>query len=75
MLWDDLRGRDEVRHVVKGAPKPDSGPVEVDSPFSANLVARAGRGELVVATRRVSATNPHHPTRTSNFNPHMKAWY
>ena len=45
------------------------------SPFSANLIARASPGELIVATRRVSASNPHHPTRTSNFNPQMKAWY
>jgi hypothetical protein len=75
MLWDDLRGREETRHVVKNTPKPDLGVVEVDSPFSANLVARAKRGELVVATRLVSASNPHHPARTSNLNPQMKAWY
>jgi hypothetical protein len=75
MIWDDLRGRDESRHVVRGTPKPDSGPVEVDSPFSANLVARASRGELVVATRRVSASNPYHPQKTSNMNPQMKPWY
>jgi predicted amidohydrolase len=75
MLWDDVRGRDEVRAVVKGTPKPDSGVVLVDSPFSANLVARAARGELVVATRRVSAANPYHASRTSNLNPQMRPWY
>jgi hypothetical protein len=75
MLWDDLRGREETRHAVKGTPKPDLGVVEVESPFSANLVARAARGELVVATRRVSASNPYHPARTSNLNPQMKPWY
>jgi predicted amidohydrolase len=75
MIWDDLRGRDESRAVVRGTPKPDSGVVEVDSPFSANLVARATRGELVVATRRVSAANPYHPSRTSNLNPQMRPWY
>lgn len=75
MLWDDLRGREESRHVVKNTPKPDSGAVEVDSPFSANLISRVGRGELVIATRRVSASNPHHPSRTSSLNPQMKPWY
>jgi hypothetical protein len=75
MLWDDLRGRDETRHAVRGTPKPDLGVVEVDSPFSANLIARAARDELVVATRRVPASNPHHPNRTANFNPQMKHWY
>jgi len=75
MLWDDLRGREEVRTAVKGTPKPDLGKLEVESPFSANLIARASPGELIVATRRVSASNQHHPTRTSNFNPQMKPWY
>jgi hypothetical protein len=74
MVWDDLRGSDESRHAVRNTPKPDSGPVEVDSPFSANLVARAGRGELVIVTRRVSPTNPYHAGRT-NRNPQMKPWY
>jgi predicted amidohydrolase len=75
MLWDDLRGREESRSAAKGTPKPDLGKLEVESPFSANLVARASPGELILATRRVSASNPHHPTRTSNNNPQMKAWY
>jgi predicted amidohydrolase len=75
VLWDDLHSREESRAQVKGTPLPDSGKVEVLSFFSANLVERAGSGELIVATRRVSATNPHHPYRTSNMNPQMKAWY
>jgi predicted amidohydrolase len=74
-LWDDLRGRDESRAVVRGLPKPDLGVVEVESPFSANLVARAERDTLVVATRRVPALNPYHPSRTANLNPQMKPWY
>jgi predicted amidohydrolase len=76
VVWDDLQGREESRHVVKNTPKPDLGVVEVDSPFSANLVARAGRDELIVATRRIpAAPNPHHPQRTANMNPQMKSWY
>ncbi len=75
MLWDDVRSREETRAAVKGTPLPDPGKIEVYSPFSANLVARASSGELVVATRRVAAANPHHPYRTSNFNPQMKPWY
>jgi hypothetical protein len=73
-LWDDLRGREESRAAVRGTAKPDSGPVEVDSPFSANLVARAERDTLVIATRRVTAINPSDPSRTQ-FNPQMKRWY
>jgi hypothetical protein len=75
MLWDDLHSRDESRAVVKGTPQPDPGQVEVMSPFSANLIQRAASGELIVATRRVSATYPHHPTRTTSMNPLMKPWY
>jgi hypothetical protein len=75
ILWDDLHSREESRAEVRGTPRPDPGKVEVMSPFSANLVERAGPGELVVATRRVLATNLHHPTRTTNMNPQMKAWY
>ena len=75
MLWDDLRGREEARAEVKGTPRPDPGVVAVYSPFSANLVSRGAAGELIVATRRVSATNPHHPARTANMNPQMKPWY
>ena len=75
VLWDDLHSREESRAQVKGTPSPDPGNVEVLSSFSANLIERAGPGELIVATRRVSATNPHHPYRTANMNPQMKAWY
>jgi predicted amidohydrolase len=75
ILWDDLRGRDESRAVVKGLPQPDTGAVEVYSPFSANLVARAATDTLAVATRHVPAVNAHHPSRTSNLNPQMKNWY
>jgi predicted amidohydrolase len=75
VIWDDLRGRDESRAVVKGLPQPDTGNVEVYSPFSANLVLRKMPGSLAVATRRVPAVNPHHPGRTSNLNPQMKSWY
>jgi predicted amidohydrolase len=75
ILWDDLHSREESRAEVRGTPRPDSGKVVVLSPFSANLIEEAKAGELIVATRRVSATNPHHPMRTANMNPQMKAWY
>jgi hypothetical protein len=75
-LWDDLRDIEERRAEVKGTPRPDTGLVEVFSPFSANLVASAGTGpELLVATRHVSPVNPHYPGRTAHFNPQMDAWY
>jgi hypothetical protein len=74
-IWDDLRDLEERRAEVKGTPRPDTGAVEVYSPFSANLVAKAGSGrELVVATRHVTKVNPHYPQRTK-FNPQMDAWY
>jgi hypothetical protein len=75
VLWDDLHSREESRAQVKGTPLPDPGRVKVLSFFSANVIERAAPGELFVATRRVSAINPHHPNRTSNMNPQMKAWY
>lgn len=75
-IWDDLRDLDERRAEVQGLPRPDTGPVEVYSPFSANLVVHAGTGpQLITATRRVGPANLYHPRRTSDFNPQMDTWY
>lgn len=75
-IWEDLRGDEESRAVSKQLPAPDPGTVEVYSPFSANLVVRAKDGErLILATRQVNRINPHHPGRTSHFNPQMDPWY
>jgi hypothetical protein len=75
-IWDDLSGAEEVRHIVKGTPKPDNGPIEIYSDFSANLVTSATAEQpLIVATRRVRKSNGHHPARTSNMNPQMDPWY
>ncbi|HUT91985.1 MAG TPA: carbon-nitrogen hydrolase family protein [Thermoguttaceae bacterium] len=75
-IWDDLRDAEERRVEVRGLPRPDTGPVEVYSPFSANLVVRAGDApQLITATRHIGPLNRYHPSRTSNFNPQMDAWY
>ncbi len=75
-IWDNLRGAEERRAEVRGLPRPDTGPVEVYSPFSANLVVRAGAApQLIMATRHVGVKNRHHPAYTANFNPQMEAWY
>jgi hypothetical protein len=75
-LWDDLEGMAESRHIVKGTPKPNRGPLEVDSPFSANLVVSATTEQPVItATRRVSKINPHFARRLAAFNPQMEPWY
>jgi predicted amidohydrolase len=74
-IWDDLRDAEERRAAVRDLPRPQTGAALVYSPFSANLVVRAGTGpELLVATRSVGGVNPHYPTRT-RFNPQMDAWY
>jgi predicted amidohydrolase len=75
-IWDDVRDAEERRAEVYGLPRPNTGVAEVYSPFSANLVVRAGAAsQLITATRRVSSKNRYHPDRTSNFNPQMDAWY
>jgi len=75
-IWDDLRDLDERRAEVRGLPRPNTGMVEVYSPFSADLVVRAGlTPQLIMATRHVGPKNRYHPGRTSNFNPQMDAWY
>lgn len=75
-IWDDLRDLDERHAEVRGLPHPDTGAVEIYSPFSANLVVRAATGQqLITATRRVGPANLYHPRRTSNFNPQMDDWY
>lgn len=75
-IWDDLRGREETRAVVRGLARPDTGRVQVYSPFSANLIAEAGVGEaLIVVRRRIPGPNAHHPRQTANFHPFMRSWY
>ena len=75
-IWDDLSSLEETRAAVRGLDRPDNGAIEVYSPFSADLIARAGSGqELILATRRVNKLNQHHPRRTSAMNPQMDAWY
>ena len=75
-IWDDLTGMLESRHIVRGTPKPDYGPVEVDSPFSANLVATTtGERPMIVATRHVAKINPHFQRRPASLNPQMEPWY
>ncbi|MDO8544247.1 MAG: nitrilase-related carbon-nitrogen hydrolase [Opitutaceae bacterium] len=75
-IWDDLTGMLESRHIVRGTPKPEYGPVEVDSPFSANLVASTtAERPLIVATRRVATVNPHFQRRPASLNPQMEPWY
>jgi len=77
IIWDDLRGMDEISAEYKGRPRVNSGPLEVFSPWSANLVKRAGSDTpLIVATRKIpTPTNPHHPSQTTRYNPQMDAWY
>lgn len=75
-IWDDLRDMEERRAEVRGLRRPETGLVQVYSPFSANLMIQAGSGpQLITATRRVGAGNQYHPQRTSQFNPQMDAWY
>jgi len=75
-IWDDLRDAEERRAEVRNLPRPETGPAEVYSPFSANLVVRADQTpQLITATRRVGPLNRYHPSRTSNFNAQMDAWY
>jgi predicted amidohydrolase len=75
-IWDDLRDDDERRAEVRGSPRPDTGPVEIYSPFSANLVVRAqATPQLITATRHIGRKNSYHPGRTSNLNPQMDPWY
>jgi predicted amidohydrolase len=76
-IWDDLRGMEEISAEYKGRPRINSGPVEVFSPWSANLVVHATpTSPLIVATRKIpSPTNPHHPNQTSRYNPQMEPWY
>jgi predicted amidohydrolase len=75
-IWDDLRDLEERRAEVQGLPRPNTGAAEVYSPFSANLVVRAGStSQLITLTRHVGPRNHYHPARTSNFNPQMDPWY
>jgi predicted amidohydrolase len=75
-LWDDLRTLEERRAEVKHPGNQVVSGVEVFSPFSANLVVRAGMGpQIVYASRTVHNRNPYHPRRTTAMNPEMGWWY
>jgi len=74
-IWEDMHPREEVRAVLDGKPLPDTGKVEIFSPWSANLIVQARDNSLIKATRKVSAVNPFHPGSTANFNPQMESWY
>lgn len=75
-IWDDLVGLEETRAETRGLPRPQSGPVLVYSPFSANLAAEAGPGEkLIVVRRRIPGTNPYYQLRAVRFQPTMAPWY
>ncbi len=79
-MWDedDLRtsSRSRFRAEVKQTGNPDVSGVEVFSPFSANLVVKAGPGvPIIYASRTVSRRNPYHPRRTTAMNPEMRWWY
>ncbi|HUR58173.1 MAG TPA: nitrilase-related carbon-nitrogen hydrolase [Opitutaceae bacterium] len=74
ILWDDLRGLEERRAPV-GSRLPGSGDVEVYSQFSANVVTRARPDDaMIVATRRVNASNDYHSRFVARKNPQMDAW-
>jgi hypothetical protein len=72
-IWDDLNGHGEVRKALDTMqPNPDPA-VQIFSPWSANCVVQAGRGEQIIyATRRVNARNPY---RQPTFNPQMRPWF
>jgi predicted amidohydrolase len=75
-LWDDLSTLEQRRAVVKGDGNPQPGDVAVFSPFSADLVVKAGTGpQIIYATRTVHKRNPYHPRRTTAMNPEMGWWY
>ncbi len=75
-LWDDLSTFEQRRAVVKAEGNPEPDDVEVFSPFSADLVVKAGTGpQILYATRTVHKRNPYHPRRTAALNPEMGWWY
>jgi predicted amidohydrolase len=75
-IWDDLRGGEEARAVVRGLPPPDAWQARIFSPFSANLVVEAGaEPQLILAKRRIPGKNAYHPQRTANYHPAMRSWY
>jgi hypothetical protein len=74
MIWDDLNGVQERRGG--GTAKLVGDPVEIFSPFSANLVARTSTNtQLVVVTRTVAGPNPHYSWLLASKNPKMAPWF
>jgi hypothetical protein len=76
IIWDDLNGIEETRSAVRQGSITSLPHLAVDSPFSANAVTRAGRGEQILyATRRVNRTNPHFANRTVRYTPQLATWF
>jgi hypothetical protein len=75
-IWDDLGTLEERRAAAREEASKALGSALVFSPFSANLVVKAGTGPQVICARRtVHKRNPYHPRRTSGLNPAMGWWY
>lgn len=72
-LWEDLQPRVESNLAVKGEKREGHESLAIYSPFSANCIVRAGKGEqLLHSTQRVNRNNQH---RSVRFNPAMATWY
>jgi predicted amidohydrolase len=75
-VWEDLHAEQERRADRDGLIFQPSEPVEIYSPYSANLVRQIDDStELLVVKRRVPALNKHYPDRSARLNRQMSAWY
>jgi len=72
-LWEDLNPRAERRAVIEGRALPDPPPVEILSPFSANLIRHTVKRDVIAASQRIPAGLNYFQDRVGLY-PGLKAW-
>lgn len=72
-LWEDLNPRPERRAVIEDRAPPVSFPLEMYSPFSANLIQCTNQKDVIVAKRKVPSGYSYFQDRVARY-PMLKAW-
>ncbi|MGB9690460.1 carbon-nitrogen hydrolase family protein, partial [Thermogutta sp.] len=72
-LWEDLNPRAERRAVIEDRAPPISFPVEIYSPFSANLIKLTSHKDVIVAKRKLPSGYNYFQDRVGRY-PMLKAW-
>lgn len=72
-LWEDLTPRAERRSVIENRKLVFASPPEIYSAFSANMIVRTNRKDVIVAKRQLASRNNYFEDRVVRY-PMLRAW-